>query len=321
MEVDIVFSWVDGEDSRHKQARARYLRQSDHHYSSTASCRWDSTRNEFKHAIDSCLAFAPWIRRIFVVVSFSQRPLFCGVEPYKSRVTVVDDSELFVPFQRHLPVFNSHSIEAHLAKIPDLAEHFLYSCDDEMFGSRVTPLDFFTKEGTPLFFKGNPYPDKDLKHKSSLPSWYNARSNNSLILDGLFGPKKRYDCAHQVRPCLKSVLLDMWNIPEISKKLELTSSHRFRHHEDIEPIGLACNIALEVHGGLVMSPSALYMSVTSSTTPFELTLWFCKLLSQKPKMFCLNDARETFENPKVCKIWKHCLDHFLPHQTFTVNLS
>jgi UDP-N-acetylglucosamine-lysosomal-enzyme len=75
------------------------------------------------------------------------------------RITVVKHSDIFTN-QSHLPTFSSPAIECHLhrcviacstsvtvaTRIPGLAPRFIYMNDDVMFGSRVTPADFATRQ-------------------------------------------------------------------------------------------------------------------------------------------------------------------------------
>jgi len=49
----------------------------------------------------------------------------------------VTHDEIFVN-KSHLPTFSSPAIEAHIHRIPGLANRFIYLNDDVMFGKEVT---------------------------------------------------------------------------------------------------------------------------------------------------------------------------------------
>ena len=96
---------------------------------------------EIYESIQSAIYFAPWIRRIFVVVDDLQKDRFMNL--WEDKVTIVTHSQIYTKHSKHLPVFNSHSIESHLYEIPGLSEYFLYANDDTFFGDHVLPTQVF----------------------------------------------------------------------------------------------------------------------------------------------------------------------------------
>ena len=77
---------------------------------------------------------APWIRRIYIVTN-GQIPNWANLKNPKFHI--VTHEEIFQN-KSHLPTFSSPSIEAHLHKIPDLTERFIYCNDDVMLANDVT---------------------------------------------------------------------------------------------------------------------------------------------------------------------------------------
>ncbi|KNC48218.1 N-acetylglucosamine-1-phosphotransferase subunit beta [Thecamonas trahens ATCC 50062] len=59
------------------------------------------------------------------------------------RIDVIPHEDIF-PDPSHLPTFSSPAIEVHLHRIPGLSDKFIYFNDDVMFGSEVWPDDFVT---------------------------------------------------------------------------------------------------------------------------------------------------------------------------------
>lgn len=283
-DVDIVYTWVDGSDTNHVKMRNKYRKQSRHHMTSASSARWRNT-DELKYSIQSVLQYMPWVRKIFVIVSFRQRPKWTIDD---DRIEFVDDEYLYgTKWADHLPTFNSHSIESHICHIPDLKEHFMYFCDDMFVGSPCEKTDFFTEDGKIKFFPG-----RDLvagRPGLHVEGWAAARMNNNTLLNRLFGRKlRRSDSIHQARPALKSVLEFCWSEERLRPYMQRTSSARFRSPTDIEPVGLSIHLALNSSLAVVSSISQKYIAL-SDMGYYKLEQKFYALLFRKPKLYCIND--------------------------------
>jgi UDP-N-acetylglucosamine-lysosomal-enzyme len=81
----------------------------------------------------SIARFAPWVRHIWLVTN-GQVPHWLRTD--HPRLTVITHAQIY-PNRSHLPVFASPSIEAHLHRIPGLADKFIYFNDDVMLGNQV----------------------------------------------------------------------------------------------------------------------------------------------------------------------------------------
>lgn len=283
MDIDIVYTWVNGNDPIHAEERAKALNRP-RDKTAYAPYRW-TDHNELYYSILSVRKFAPWIRNIYIVVSLAQRPP--NIEESKN-LHFIDDS--FLLPEKCLPTFNSHSIESNLHRIPGLAEHFLYANDDMFFGAPVEPTDFFDpKTGFPRISEGEVLPQNDrVPPLDIFPGWYAARLNNAQLLNRLFGKTKvpRKDAKHQIRPILKSVMEWMWQHPIIQPLLRATTATKFRHSRNLEPVGLAiqCAIGLRRNGLPANHLRCVYISVYDKQ---ELDL---QRLTKKPThLFCLND--------------------------------
>lgn len=148
--IDVVLTWVDGADpvwraafDQHREA----VGLSPAHHSAHDS-RYRS-RDELRYLLRSLWAYAGWARRIHVVTA-GQRPAWLIEDDC---LRVVDHSEILPAAA--LPTFNSHSIEASLHRIPDLAEHFIYFNDDMLLGRPTRPETFFTANGLPKVFSSD----------------------------------------------------------------------------------------------------------------------------------------------------------------------
>jgi hypothetical protein len=142
--VDVVITWVDGDDPDHKAKRNKYAAGRKSGGMERARFRDNS---ELRFALRSLESFAPWLNTVHLVTD-GQHPAW--LELTHPRLRLVDHSE-FIPAE-YLPTFNSHVIEAFLHRIPDLAEHYIYFNDDVFLGRPAWKSEFFTGNGIPLFY-------------------------------------------------------------------------------------------------------------------------------------------------------------------------
>ena len=142
--IDLVVTWVDSSDVQwQKQLRTITNKPEASRYPNPL----ESSR-EIRLAIQSYRRFAPWLRCIVLVTHRPQTlPDLLTNEGVPVRVVHHDE---FFEDTSALPVFNSHAIEANLARIQGLAEHFLYSNDDVYMTSNTFPEDFFSDNGDPI---------------------------------------------------------------------------------------------------------------------------------------------------------------------------
>lgn len=99
--------------------------------------------NELYYCIRSIRAFAPWIRRIFVVTD-DQTPSFLTPEYCnKHNIRIVDHTEVFAGYEWALPTFNTRTIESVIWRIEGLAPRFISFNDDFLLTRPVSPEDFF----------------------------------------------------------------------------------------------------------------------------------------------------------------------------------
>ena len=143
--VDVVYTWVNGNDPAHAAKRTAFLAERKDIHSNALDAARFRDNDDLRYSMRSLEMFAPWVRRI-IVVTDAQTPSWLNVKHPKIRV--VDHAD-FVP-ARYLPTFNSHVIEAYLHTIPDLADHFVYLNDDFFLGRPCHKTEFFTPNGLPL---------------------------------------------------------------------------------------------------------------------------------------------------------------------------
>lgn len=147
IDIDVVYTWVDGADPAHAAKRAACLAtQTGIHDNGLDRARFRDNE-ELRYSLRALEACAPWVRHI-ILVTDGQCPNWLRRDHPKVRLV---DHTAFIPAQ-YLPTFNSHVIEAYLHTIPGLAEQYIYLNDDVFLGRPCHKTDFFTASGLPLAF-------------------------------------------------------------------------------------------------------------------------------------------------------------------------
>ena len=74
--IDVVYTWVDGNDPNHKRKRGQYINGEKNKMNNIYLSNADTQFNDYdtlKYSIRSILKYAPWIRRIYIVTD-NQKP-------------------------------------------------------------------------------------------------------------------------------------------------------------------------------------------------------------------------------------------------------
>lgn len=158
--VDLVYTWCDAADAAWRAKKEATARACGLDASSrgNATCRFEGN-DEIRYALRSAEKYVPWVRKVHLVIDDDITPP-AWLKLDHPRLNVVRLSEIMPPAA--LPCFCSGTIEHHLARIPGLAERYVYSNDDCMFNRPVGPDFFFARDGYPRFRFGglrNPSPE------------------------------------------------------------------------------------------------------------------------------------------------------------------
>ena len=177
--VDVVYTWVDGDDDTWLLAKARAAGAADPGLFTERA--HDASRfaehDELRHSLRALEQFAPWVNHVWVVTA-DQHPAW--LRPDDPWVTVVSHADIW-PDERGLPTFNSHAIEACLHRIPGLAEHFLYLNDDMVLTRPLEPENFFHPNGIGKFFQSNALVDHAGRAAGDIASTTAAKNARRLL--------------------------------------------------------------------------------------------------------------------------------------------
>lgn len=136
-EIDIVITWVNGNDEKWKNERNKYLQKETGIKVEGIEDRYRDWNN-IQYIFRGIEKFMPWIRMVHFV-TWGHLPEWINVNHPKLHVVTHEE---FIPVQ-YLPTFNSNTIELNVFRIPGLAEQFI-NFNDDMFVIKPTdPEDFF----------------------------------------------------------------------------------------------------------------------------------------------------------------------------------
>ncbi len=139
--VDVVITWVDGNDPSWLAEKNRYLPEADRVYRSASDANRFQDWGTLPYLFRGIESFMPWVNRVFFV-TWGHLPPWLNTEYEKLRIVRHED---YIP-EKYRPTFNSNAIELNFHRIPDLSEHFVYFNDDCFVIGPTQKKDFFRDE-------------------------------------------------------------------------------------------------------------------------------------------------------------------------------
>ena len=248
--IDVVITWVDGNDPVLNAKRAAYIQPEQAKQKDIAAPNRYANRGEIYWCVRSVNKFMPWVRRIFLVTD-GQAPHVDSRIPLE----IVDHRVIFRDYEQYLPTFNSLSIEAMMWRIPGLSEHFIYLNDDFLICRPVTPDMFFPHEGHILIHAHR----TSLRMMSLLMTLKEKLGTNSvnhirqmMLAAKIGGSKDNFiHLSHTPYPLLRSTLQDFYAAhPDL---LRQNIKPRFRSPQHFRTDEL-CYIVLEKERRLILRP-------------------------------------------------------------------
>ena len=307
--IDIVLTWVDGEDSQWLEQRAAASGKTS---AATSILNHASRYREIgllRYVLRSINTYAPWVRNIFLVTP-GQRPSWLP-EISSSKLVLIDQNDI-IP-NEFQPCYKSTGVEWHLHRIPGLSEHFIYMNDDMLFNAPVSPEDFFV-DGIPrLTAIYRPLPINNFSHmvlstlvalnrnhvqgkiSRSMPGkFFNpfihplyARNTIYRSLDQFSSKdslKTSYLFPHVALPLRKKTIHKIWE--KEYKALKETCSRPFRDNADIL-IWLAMFWEIENGTFVPQNPAETKLIYADNIESIKNTLNNTKI-----KQYCINDSED-----------------------------
>jgi hypothetical protein len=288
--MDILYTWVNGEDPAYQALYRRYAQR---------ARDWNPERYRdiytmLKYSMRSLDQFAPWVRDIYLLTCRPQIPdWLCLDHP---RVHVVHHDDLFDP--AYLPTFNCNAIESYLHRVPNPSDYLLYLNDDFLFGRPTGLHDFFTEDqrikvygtlcGERLSFRiydghHDIIPLGFIEHTPLLiykPFWHNMLTAHAEALHRTRQNKFRQDTDLRMERLYRHYLLSQKRrhtvVVPFYNLLKYHTFHKITNH-----------LARQVKG-------------------------LHRLRSKQPKFYCLNDDQSDHPHEAVVKHVQQFLENYYP---------
>lgn len=132
--IDFVILWVDGNDPKWQEEKAKYQRGTQTDDRVQRYRDWENLQYWFR----GVEKFAPWVNRIHFITWGHLPPWLNCVHP---KLHIVKHTD-YIP-EKYLPTFNSNVIELNLHHLQGLAEQFVLFNDDTFIIAPVKETDFF----------------------------------------------------------------------------------------------------------------------------------------------------------------------------------
>jgi hypothetical protein len=315
-DIDVVYTWVDGADEAFMESRKRCLQACRSAVEPEAAGMQRFRNNEeLRYSLRSLDAFAPWVRRIYIVTN-GQVPRW--LDTANERISIVTHDMLFAD-TANLPTFNCNAIELQLHKIPGLSQRFLYFNDDCFFGRPVFPSDFITPAGgVCAYFDPTPFPEPMPQLQVPDRAYIHTQTITGHILNG---QKLSQMPAHITQLYDKEILSRLEVL--LADEFKKTASHKFRTKNDLvlkilyfsylafsdEQKGKGHEAKLLQFG----TESYSYIILTDRL----LKMWklFLAIRLRRPKFFCINDdLRDATADNLILKSFRFFLQSYFPRR-------
>jgi hypothetical protein len=288
-----------------------YLDTLRQHASSRHDLNPNRTRDNLqvlRYSLRSLEAFAPWVRRVFLVTCRPQVPAWLN----RRAVCVVHHDDFMAA--EHLPTFNSFAIVANLHRLPGVAGRFVYIEDDRVFGRPIDISDFFEPDGRVRVWEAlRGTPTAEQQHARERSPWNLALAYSNALLDARFGRRRRGQTKFAplaIEGGSWSEMIDAW--PDAFAR---TSASRFRAEGNVAPEHLYPHFLLATRRG-VRVPSgtrcrhALYQPINNVSMLQR--AGFARLAMLRPKFACLNDNFGSRPNRAAVRVVRGALDRWFP---------
>lgn len=281
--VDIVYTWVDGEDPEWLKAKTDVQAELgiETDAGSAAADERFRSRDELKYSLRSVEAYAPWVRKIHIVTA-SQCPDWLNVDHPK--LELVDHKDIYRD-PSWLPTFNSSGIETQLHRVPGLADKFIYFNDDFFLGQTTKVTDFFYGNGVLKYFPSSQMAyEHDIDETSE--EYIQADKNAIELFSNEFDSLNRHIMKHVPYASDRLLIDEMEH--KFSENFNGCGKEPFRSSNDLRPIAF-----MQYHYGYKLG-----RAMPSSISHRYLALWKDSIIEQlesvqrsrKYKTLCINDV-------------------------------
>jgi|TARA_B110000908_G_scaffold23146_1_gene26310 hypothetical protein len=211
--IDAVITWVDGNTVSHRRERAQYMSDVDGplHENAINPHRWHNN-DEILYCLQSIENFAPWTRKIWIVIDSECPNLTSLSEQLRAKISFVFHHGIFRELSVVLPTFNSLTIESMIWRIEGLSERFMYFNDDVFLSAPLIPADVF--RGFLPVLRGEWVDYSELLYQPEMrrdPAKFNHFMQINAARIAGFDAKWLFASAHVVHPMRRSVMAELFD--------------------------------------------------------------------------------------------------------------
>ncbi|MDN4500901.1 Stealth CR1 domain-containing protein [Alteromonadaceae bacterium BrNp21-10] len=297
--IDVVIFWVDGVDPIHQQKRQQYLpdfqlNNTENTEQSTSLLRFVQ-HDELKFCLRSIKKFAPWYRKIWLVVD-DQTPSFLDCEKmHADRIELVQHQSLFVNCEQYLPTFNSRTLATRLHTLAGLSEFYLLGNDDVMLGNHISP-NYFFDQGNPIIYAD----------WSSIAEKHNMTLHQLGIVNG--AKMEGYDRdhflvpSHGFIPFRKSIQQQL--ACDLSQQFSDNCHFRFRHESQFLPESLYYHHCVNTGQFILKNTEKMVhfsFELCRIGAPEKVKFLFDLILQGERDMFCINEYQSLY--PRIPEVF------------------
>ncbi|RYB92560.1 glycosyltransferase [Nocardioides glacieisoli] len=301
-DVDVVYTWVDGDDEEWLAARDRRIVETGGTPDERAGgAQRYTSRDELRYSMRSLHLFAPWVRRIHLVTA-GQVPWW--LDTSHDRIRVVDHRDI-LPASA-LPTFSSHAIETRLHAVPDLADHFVYVNDDVFLGRPRRPEHFFAPGGQYAAFVAD-HRAVGLPGTDDRP-YLTAAQNNRRVLTDAFGVALTQTMMHSPHPQRRTTLEEI--AARFPDEVHRTTEAPFRSDTDLSLLSsFAQNYGLITGQAFRAGAHHGYVDLGHQQLPAQLK----QMLKRDRDFFCVADNMlSAFDDGRADALLHEFLEAYFP---------
>lgn len=282
--VDIVYTWIN-KNSQWDEEYQFYLSTIDE--KNIGRYGHDEARfedhNELFYSLKSVEKYIPWVRKIFVVTNnLLDLPDYLLLN---EKVVVLEHRQIIDA--EYLPTFNSHVIEAHLHKIEDLSENFIYFNDDVFVARALAKEHFFQSNNLASLFVSKKNLDEKYDSGIHTPTLLASLHSRNLL-------KQSFSChidrtlVHTYVPLKKSMYELAWALYSFEIKSFL--NNKFRGNHDLNMATFLVPWLMYIQSlSSINNEICYYFNIRSPHAKQQYLKLLEKDMEAKPHSICAND--------------------------------
>lgn len=300
--VDVVISWVDGNDPNHQGKMAPFLDKRVREDIPGAHPTRFRSVNEIRYCVLSIFTFAPYVRNVYIVTDEQDPGLHEDISNYfperLKSLKIIDHKEIFRGYEQFLPTFSSRTIESMIWRIEGLSDNFIYFNDDSFLIRKTETADFFVKNRPVLRGSWLPAPwprtlwagFQNTVHKSMLgrkdfqpkPSYHLGQ----WLAAKEAGFRYRYFYFNHTPYSINKQTAEQFFIRNPDFFTEHLQ-HRFKNHKQINFISLLYHLELKYKNYNIKKPDVAYANPTGRKEGYiDRKIEFCKR-DEEIKFLCV----------------------------------